>query len=96
MEDDETTKLANGKKNAPVHEVRYGAVKAVIWANATKNGTMHNVTLVRVYVAEGQWRESGSLSRDDLLVAGKALDSAHTWICDQERSARMAAPEDAA
>lgn len=80
----------NGKKNQPVHEFRLGAVKAVVWANPTKNSTvMHNVTLARIYRdTDGEWQETTSFGRDDLLVAGKVLDMAHTWIhrTEQERS----------
>lgn len=80
----------NGKKNQPVHEVRLGAVKAVVWANPTRNtGVMHNVTLARIYRdTEGEWQESTSFGRDDLLPAAKVLDMAHTWIhrTEQERS----------
>lgn len=92
--DNNSTKTQNGKKNMPVHEVRFGAVKAVIWANPTRNGTMHNVTLSRVYKAEDQWRESGSIGRDDLLVAAKALDAAHSWIHHEEQAARRDSSDD--
>jgi hypothetical protein len=79
-------------KNKPAHEIRFGLVKAVIWANPTKsNGVMHNVMLTRLYRDDkGEWQQSNSLGRDELLVAGKVLDAAHTWICEteQERAAQ--------
>ena len=72
-------------KNRPVHEVRIGAIKAVIWANKVANGTMHNVNLVRIYRDdEGNWHDTDSLGRDDLLVAAKVADMAHTWILETE------------
>lgn len=78
-------------KNQPVQEIRLGLIKAVIWANPTKNnGTMHNVTLARLYRdSDDKWQESASLRRDDLLLTRKVLDAAHSWICqtEQERSA---------
>jgi hypothetical protein len=78
-------------KNQPVQEIRLGLIKAVIWANPTKNnGTMHNVTLARLYRdADDKWQESASFRRDDLLLTRKVLDAAHSWICqtEQERSA---------
>lgn len=78
------------KKNQPVHEERIGAVKAVVWANPTKvGGTMFNTTVARIYKdADGNWQETGSLGRDDLLVAGKVLDRVHSWITtkDAERA----------
>lgn len=79
-----------GKKNHPANELRLGAVKAVVWANQTKNGVMHNVTLARLYRDEGgDWKESSSFGRDDLLSAAKVLDQAHTWIhrTEQEKTA---------
>lgn len=80
----------NGQsKNAPVHTVRVGSIKVAIWKNSTQNGPMHNSTLVRSYKnQQGEWAESGSLSRDDLLVAAKALDLAHTFIVETEAAAR--------
>lgn len=79
------------KKNQPVHEERIGAVKAVVWANPTKaGGTMHNTTLARIYKdADGNWQETASLGRDDLLVAAKVLDRVHSWLVtkDSERAA---------
>jgi len=69
------------KANPPVHTVRYGAVKAVVWENQTQHGTMHNVTVSRSYRDEqGEWQESSSFGGDDLLPLAKALDAAHSWI----------------
>lgn len=64
----------------PVHTVRYGAIKAGVWKNPTKNGAMYNVTISRSYRTDDQWHDSNSFGYDDLLVIGKALDDAHTWI----------------
>lgn len=77
------------KKNKPCAEFRINGVKSVVWENETRNGTMFNTTLVRVYKDENdEWRETNSFGRDDLLAAAKALDEAHTFILDQERRAR--------
>ncbi len=76
---------SKSSKNRPVHEIRIGAIKAVIWANKVTNGTMHNVNLVRIYRDdEGNWHDTDSLGRDDLLVAAKVADMAHTWILETE------------
>ena len=71
-------------KSKPINEVRLGAIKAAIWANESEEGGVrYNVTVGRLFKDdEGQWRTSESLGRDDLLVAAKVLDKAHTWICD--------------
>ncbi len=80
----------NGQsKNVPVHTVRVGAIKVAVWKNSTQNGPMYNSTMVRSYKnQQGEWSESQSLSRDDLLVAAKALDLAHTFIVETEAAAR--------
>lgn len=74
-------------RNKPVHEIRIGALKVAIWANkVSNNGMMHNVVPVRLYRDEaGEWHETNSLGRDDLLVAAKVLDMAHSWIVEAER-----------
>ena len=73
---------ANTKK--PVHEVRMGRVRAAIWENETINGTMHNVTLTRLYKDDkDNWADSTSFGRDDLPLLAKVADQAHTWIFDE-------------
>lgn len=74
----------------PVHEIRLGAIKASIWANETATGPRHNVTLGRLYKdTNDDWRTSDSLGREDLLLAVKVLDLAHTWLYQQtEEGAR--------
>lgn len=74
-------------KTRPVHEVRMGRIKAAIWANQTDSGVMHNVTLARIYRDnDGNWNETHSLGRDDLLLAAKVLDAALTWVVESGRS----------
>ena len=67
----------------PAHEVRIGAIKAVIWDNSTPKGTRYNVTLARLYKDGDQWKESTSFGRDDLLLVAKVVDQAHSWIHEQ-------------
>lgn len=69
-------------KNKPVHQIRLGRIKATIWANDTSSGIRHNVNLSRIYKDGEQWKTSDSFGRDDLLLACKALDLAHTWILE--------------
>ncbi len=64
----------------PVHEVRLGRIKAVIWENETKDGIRHNITLTRIYKDGGQWKDSTSFGRDDLPLVMKVADKAHTWV----------------
>jgi hypothetical protein len=73
--------MSTKEKARPIHEVRFGRIKAAIWGNDSQNGTRHNVTLQRLYVDdEGQWQSSTSFGRDDLPLVGKVVDLAHSWI----------------
>lgn len=65
---------------APVHEIRFGLIKASIWQNSTKAGERFNVTLQRIYKNGERWVESNHFGRDDLPLVAKAADMAHTWI----------------
>lgn len=73
--------------NKPVHEVRFGRIKAAIWENETQNGAVrHNVTFQRIYRDDaGQWGTSDSFGRDDLPLLAKVADLAHTWIFQNGR-----------
>jgi hypothetical protein len=77
--------------NRPVHEVRFGTIRAAIWANQTEqHGVIYNVTVSRSYKnSSGDWKDSDSFGRDDLLIVAKALDEAHTWICQEQRRERQ-------
>ncbi len=66
--------------NRPVHEIRLGHVKAVIWANQTDTGVRHNVCVQRLYRDGDTWATSESFGRDDLPLLAKVADLAHTWI----------------
>ena len=77
------------EKARPVHEVRFGRIKAAIWENDSQNGTRHNVTLQRLYVDDaGQWQSSTSFGRDDLPLVGKVVDLAHSWIYEHAHENR--------
>ena len=57
--------MANSKK--PVHEIRMGRIRAAVWENETKNGTVHNVTVSRLYKDDNdKWSDSTSFGREDL------------------------------
>lgn len=64
----------------PVHEVRFGLIKASVWRNQTRAGERHNVTVARLYRNGDVWKESTHFGRDDLPILGKVVDMAHTWI----------------
>ena len=76
------TKLEE-QKNTPCHVIRFGFVKATVWANQTERGTMYNVTVTRIYKgADDHWYNSASFGYRDLLTLAKCLDHAHTWISE--------------
>ena len=77
--------MANAS-NRPAHEIRYGHVKVLVWANGTSNGTRHNVTVCRLYKDGDEWKETSGFGRDDLLLLAKAVDEAHTWIYAQKEA----------
>ncbi len=71
----------------PAHEVRLGKIKAAVWARETEKGTLYNVTCSRLYKDGDAWKFSDNFGRDDLLLLGKVLDRAHSWIFDHEKQA---------
>jgi len=69
------------KENArPIDEVKFGSVVASIWKNQSKDNIYYNVTFTRPYKDGESWKRTESFGRDDLLVAAKAADLAHTRI----------------
>jgi hypothetical protein len=71
------------EKQKPVHEVRFGAIKAAVWKNETDNGVRYNTTFSRIYKDGDEWASTDSFGRDDLLVVAKVADHAHSWIHSQ-------------
>jgi hypothetical protein len=69
----------------PVHEIRFGAIKAAIWENQTENGVRYNVTISRLYKDGDSWKRTESFGRDDLPLVAKVADAVHTWIFEQSQ-----------
>ena len=73
--------MANDK---PVHEIRLGRIKAVIWGNEVEGGGFrHTVQIRRLYKDGDDWKASDSFGRDDLPIVAKVADMAHTWIFER-------------
>lgn len=70
--------------NRPVNELRFGAIKVVIWRNESRNGPMFNVTVSRLYREGESWKETHSFGHDDLPVLALALQDAYFWIRSQD------------
>ncbi|MCY4400542.1 MAG: hypothetical protein OXE96_14570 [Gemmatimonadetes bacterium] len=66
----------------PIADLRIGTARAAIWANETDDDqTYHTVTFSRLYKTDdGEWRDTGSFRRGDLLSLAKLADQAHTKL----------------
>ena len=71
------------EKVHPVHEVRIGRIKAVVWP--VDGGRFLSTTISRIYKDGATWKESSSFGRDDLLLVAKVADMTHTWICNHSQ-----------
>lgn len=68
-------------KIQPAEQVRIGSIKAAVWKNEGVNGAFYNVTFQRSYRSEdGNWQNTASFGRDDLLVLAKVADAVHSRI----------------
>ncbi|HKQ47581.1 MAG TPA: hypothetical protein VJZ71_05900 [Phycisphaerae bacterium] len=75
--------MPKNEKNRPVREIRYGSVKVLVWENETQNGSMHNVTVSRLYKDGEEWKETSGFHAEDLPILAKALNDAHSWVHEQ-------------
>ena len=82
-------------KPKPIHEVRLGLIKAVVWRNETEAGVRYNVHFSRLYKNGDSWKSTESFGRDDLLLLGKVADQTHSWIFAQSQEANASAKEPA-
>jgi hypothetical protein len=68
-------------KNRPVHEVRFGRLKATIWKNEGDKGPWYSVSLSRSFQdANGQWQTTQSFGARDLLEVAKLCDMSHSFV----------------
>ena len=88
--DSQQNETTTTERRMPVQKFSIGPVKVAIWANETKKGVLHTVTVSRSYRDGDAWKNSSSFSRDDLLSLAKLLDQAHSWIAEQPRTEKAA------
>ena len=90
--------MTNPTSNAPADHVRLGSVQAAIWRNVDSEGRIrYSATFEKRYKdANGDWQSTGSFNRDELLLAAKAIDMAHTRIFELQAEDRNAASKEAA
>lgn len=88
MEDDMTT------KTRPVHEIRFGRIRATIWGKSVGDETWYNVTFSRLYKDQDDaWADTASFGRDDLPLLAKVADLAHTWVYQRGPEPTSPVPE---
>ncbi len=67
--------------NKPVAEVKFGRIRAAVWANEAEERTFYSVTFSRLYKdKDDQWKDSTSFSREDLPLLMKVADRAHSYL----------------
>lgn len=65
----------------PVFARRHRRLQVAVWQNKSPKGTFFNVSVQRSYKDGDDWKKSqSSLNRDDLLVAAKLLNWAHSAV----------------
>ena len=74
--------------HGPVHEIRYGLIKAKIWRKRTRSGVRHSVAVSRLIRDGDVWRESTRFGRDDIPLVRLVLDHAHSWIFEHSQRDR--------
>lgn len=73
--------MAKQKKQKPIRIKAGRGVVAKLWKNNNKNGEWFNVTISRVYKDDdGDFQDSESFSRDDLLQVAYAANKAFDHI----------------
>ena len=78
-------------KTRPVHEVKAGLVKAVIWPNETTNGTRYSVTFVRLYKQDETWKTTHSFGARDMADVVRASVLAEAWVREHTPKSEEAA-----
>lgn len=72
----------NGEgKRPPAHVIRLGCVKVSVWVNYTRDGKpFYSSVPCRVYrTVDGEWAQSSSFDRQDLLALAEACRLASVW-----------------
>jgi hypothetical protein len=71
----------------PAHKIRFGVLQVTIWRNTTDKGTWYSAVPTRSYKqGDETWKETDSLSADDLLPMVELLRQAFSWIARQAQT----------
>ena len=84
----------NDQSRMPVFARRHRRLQIAVWQNDSAKGVFFTASLQRSYKDGDEWKQSqASLNRDDLLVAAKLLNWAHSAVATA--AAGKATPESA-
>lgn len=64
----------------PAHEIRRGAIKALIWANDSENGRFYRFTVARLYKEGDTWKSTTSFGLQDIPKLSTVLVQVEDWI----------------
>jgi hypothetical protein len=80
----------------PVETFRLKGISASIFENQSEDGktTFHKVSLQRSYRQDDQWKQTQSLSRDDLPIAQLMLQKAWEFILQAEAKKNADEPKE--
>lgn len=69
-------------KKRPTHEIRFGAIRATIWANENRDGSRwYSVTLGRLYKDNsGQWQIAQHFKMRNMPDVARAAATAQDWM----------------
>ena len=82
IEEEQKTIRENGPV-PPIAAVRIGNIRAAIWENAGKYGSLYSIAFKRSYIDDyNTWRESSYFRSKDLLTLMKVADIAHSYILE--------------
>lgn len=66
-----------------VHQIRLGAVQALIWEDSTLEEVKYRVSISRVHRAGERAALADQFDVDQLPLVAELADMAHLWICEQ-------------
>lgn len=70
----------------PIHELKWGPIKAAIWEGKCNGGSRYVVIASRPHKSDHGWIGTCSLRREDFMVTCKVIDEAYRWIWKRQTS----------
>jgi hypothetical protein len=80
--------------STPATKFRDGTLQVTVWKNTGDKGSFYSVTPTRSYKSgDDAWKQTESLSQEDLLAMAELLREAYAWIKMQKRADSKARKE---